>query len=113
MVSLALRSGIEADAILRQLSGIRCPSPLWQNGEMILSCSDAIAKAMRQYVEIRRERGDEPQKIVDFPATGGRSGQDVEDMIASMGRLCPDCSGSLEFGEGCATCHSCGYSKCS
>jgi ribonucleoside-diphosphate reductase alpha chain len=113
MVSLALRSGIEADAILRQLSGIRCPSPLWQNGEMILSCSDAIAKAMRQYVEIRRERGDEPPKIVDFPATGGKTGQDVEDMIASMGRLCPDCSGSLEFAEGCATCHSCGYSKCS
>ena len=113
MVSLALRSGIEADAILRQLSGIRCPSPLWQNGEMILSCSDAIAKAMRQYLDVRRERGDEPPKVVDFPASGGKTGQDVEDMIASMGRLCPDCSGSLEFAEGCATCHSCGYSKCS
>jgi ribonucleoside-diphosphate reductase alpha chain len=113
MVSLALRSGIEADAILRQLSGIRCPSPLWQNGEMILSCSDAIAKAMRQYLDIRRERGDEPPKVVDFPASGGKTGQDVEDMIASMGRLCPDCSGSLEFAEGCATCHCCGSSKCS
>jgi ribonucleoside-diphosphate reductase alpha chain len=112
MVSLALRSGIEADAILRQLSGIRCPSPLWQNGEMILSCSDAIAKAMRQYVEIRQERGDEPPKVVEFPASGRKKNPDMDDLIASMGRMCPDCSGTLEFAEGCATCHSCGFSKC-
>jgi ribonucleoside-diphosphate reductase alpha chain len=112
MVSLALRSGIEVDAILKQLSGIRCPSPLWQNGEMILSCSDAIAKALRQYVEIRRERGDEPPKVVEFP-TGMKKNTDVDDLIASVGRLCPDCSGTLDFAEGCATCHSCGYSKCS
>jgi ribonucleoside-diphosphate reductase alpha chain len=112
MVSLALRSGIEADAILRQLSGIRCPSPLWQNGEMILSCSDAIAKAMRQYVEIRQERGDEPPKVVEFPTAGRKKNPDMDDLITSVGRLCPDCSGTLEFAEGCATCHSCGFSKC-
>jgi ribonucleoside-diphosphate reductase alpha chain len=112
MVSLALRSGIGVDAILKQLSGIRCPSPLWQNGEMILSCSDAIAKALRQYVEIRRERGDEPPKIVEFPS-GSKKGSEADDLISSLGRHCPDCGGTLEFGEGCATCHSCGYSKCS
>ena len=25
---------------------------------------------------------------------------------------CPDCGSTLWFGEGCATCRSCGYSKC-
>jgi ribonucleoside-diphosphate reductase alpha chain len=112
MISLALRSGIEVDAILKQLSGIRCPSPLWQNGEMILSCSDAIGKALRQYEEVRRARGDEPPKVVEFPS-GTRKDPKIDDLIASVGRLCPDCSGTLEFAEGCATCHSCGYSKCS
>jgi ribonucleoside-diphosphate reductase alpha chain len=112
MVSLALRSGIEAEAILKQLMGIRCPSPLWQNGEMILSCSDAIAKALRQYVDIQRERGDEPLKVVEFPA-GTRKSSNMDDLMTSVGKLCPDCSGNLEFAEGCATCHSCGYSKCS
>ncbi|MDF1527200.1 MAG: vitamin B12-dependent ribonucleotide reductase [bacterium] len=112
MVSLALRSGIEVDSILKQLSGIRCPSPLWQNGEMILSCSDAIAKALRQYVDIRSERGDEPLKVVEFPARTRRN-SGTDDLKSSAGKLCPDCSGTLEFAEGCATCHSCGYSKCS
>jgi ribonucleoside-diphosphate reductase alpha chain len=26
---------------------------------------------------------------------------------------CPECSGALVFEEGCETCHTCGYSKCS
>jgi ribonucleoside-diphosphate reductase alpha chain len=112
MVSLALRSGIEVDSILKQLSGIRCPSPLWQNGEMILSCSDAIAKALRQYVDIQGDRGDEGVKVVEFPAES-RKTSNTADLMTSLGKLCPDCSGTLEFAEGCATCHSCGYSKCS
>jgi ribonucleoside-diphosphate reductase alpha chain len=27
--------------------------------------------------------------------------------------ICPECNGKLVFEEGCETCHSCGYSKCS
>jgi ribonucleoside-diphosphate reductase alpha chain len=27
--------------------------------------------------------------------------------------ICPECSGTLVFEEGCETCHDCGYSKCS
>lgn len=27
--------------------------------------------------------------------------------------VCPDCGTTLWFEEGCATCHTCGYSKCS
>ena len=27
--------------------------------------------------------------------------------------ICPECAGKLVFEEGCETCHSCGYSKCS
>ncbi|UCF31998.1 MAG: vitamin B12-dependent ribonucleotide reductase [bacterium] len=114
MVSLALRSGIDVDAVLKQLSGIRCPQPLWQNGEMVLSCSDAIAKALRQYKDVREQEGG-GVKVVELPVPPRRrkTDQSNADLIASLGRLCPDCSGSLEFAEGCATCHACGFSKCS
>ncbi|NOY86070.1 MAG: vitamin B12-dependent ribonucleotide reductase [Deltaproteobacteria bacterium] len=114
MVSLALRSGVEADSIVKQLSGIRCPSPLWQNGEMVLSCSDALAKALRQYKELRNADSPEALKVVDLPVSGRkRHGGDVGNMRASLGSQCPDCGGSLDFAEGCATCHGCGFSKCS
>jgi len=35
--------------------------------------------------------------------------------IADVGEIpeCPDCRNILQFGEGCAVCHFCGYSKCS
>ncbi|HDL52952.1 MAG TPA: TSCPD domain-containing protein, partial [Proteobacteria bacterium] len=114
MVSLALRSGVEADAIVKQLSGIRCPSPLWQNGEMILSCSDALAKALRQYRDLREAAGPETVKVVDLPVPGRKTRRgDADNLQAALGSQCPDCGGSLDFAEGCATCHGCGFSKCS
>ncbi|MDD5136254.1 MAG: vitamin B12-dependent ribonucleotide reductase, partial [Candidatus Omnitrophica bacterium] len=44
LLSLALRSGIETNSIIEQLRGIRCPSPSWEKGGRIFSCSDAIAR---------------------------------------------------------------------
>ncbi len=88
LISLALRSGVEVDAILKQLSGIRCPSPIWQNGRMILSCPDAVAQVINNYVK-----------------AGGT------EMPAMMG-ACPDCGSALEHEGGCLVCRSCGFSKC-
>jgi ribonucleoside-diphosphate reductase alpha chain len=46
MVSLALRSGVSIDSIIKQVKGIRCPSPAWGEGGSILSCPDAIGRAL-------------------------------------------------------------------
>ena len=45
MVSLALRSGVSIDSIIKQVKGIRCPSPAWGEGGSILSCPDAIGRS--------------------------------------------------------------------
>ncbi len=89
LVSLALRSGIRVDSIIKQLRGIRCPTPTWQNGKMVLSCPDAMA----QVLEI--VSGTEPVQI------------------KGMLGVCPDCGDVLAHEEGCLVCHSCGFSKCS
>lgn len=89
LVSLALRSGIRIDAIIKQLKGIRCPTPTWQNGKMVLSCPDAMA----QVLEI--VSGVEPTQ--------------TEGMVG----VCPDCGDVLAHEEGCLICHGCGFSKCS
>jgi ribonucleoside-diphosphate reductase alpha chain len=89
LISLALRSGVKAEAIIKQLAGIRCPSPSWQNGEMVLSCPDAIARVLKYRTDYT------------FAESGSILG------------VCPDCSGVLTHQEGCLVCRSCGYSKCS
>jgi len=88
LISLALRSGVKVESILKQLMGIRCPSPVWQNGQMTLSCSDAIAKVLNEY---------------------SQSG--FTQMIGEMG-ACPDCGASVEHESGCIVCRSCGFSRC-
>jgi len=89
LISLALRSGVKPEAVIRQLIGIRCPSPTWQNGKMVLSCADAIAHVLT--------------RITDT---------DFEDPEAMMG-VCPDCGSVMYHEEGCLNCHACGFSKCS
>jgi len=98
LVSLALRSGLDPDSIIRQLRGIRCPSPSWHNGGPTLSCPDAVAKALEHSVA-----GDE--------GSAGHSPTDKE--LLDMSPECPECGAMLETVEGCAVCRSCGYSHCS
>ena len=89
LISLALRSGVKVEAIVKQLSGIRCPSPIWQNGGMVLSCPDAMSHVITNYTNISTTK-----------------------MPTMMG-ACPDCGGSLEHEGGCLVCRSCGFSRCS
>ncbi|MEM3504616.1 MAG: TSCPD domain-containing protein [Archaeoglobaceae archaeon] len=50
LLSLAFRCGIDSDEILKSLKGIRCCSPFFNNGTQILSCADAIAKVLEQFL---------------------------------------------------------------
>jgi len=110
LLSLALRSGIEPEAIVKQLRGIRCPSPLWQPGGMVLSCSDAVAKALERYSKDRAVARDDD---VGDLASGGAAVQKQNHV--DKGEVCPECPecGSMvEYVEGCVVCRTCGYSRC-
>jgi ribonucleoside-diphosphate reductase alpha chain len=89
LISLALRSGVSLPSILKQISGIRCPSPTWGNGHQVLSCPDAISRVIINYTQSK-----------------------IEDEDRMMGS-CPDCGGQVVHENGCLTCHSCGFSRCS
>ncbi len=89
LISLALRSGINLPSIMKQISGIRCPSPTWGNGQQVLSCPDAICRVISNYTQAKVEEDDQV-----------------------MGS-CPDCGGQVVHENGCLTCHSCGFSRCS
>jgi ribonucleoside-diphosphate reductase alpha chain len=97
LVSLALRSNIEPEAIINQLKGITCHQQTWSSGGKITSCSDAIAKALERYTK----KGDK--------ANGNGGNGHGETMLIGA---CPECGGAVEHEGGCAVCHSCGFTKC-
>ncbi len=49
-ISAGLRSGVSVDVYVRQLSDIRCPSPGVEDGVIVLSCADAVAKALAENI---------------------------------------------------------------
>jgi ribonucleoside-diphosphate reductase alpha chain len=98
LVSLALRSNIEPEAIINQLKGITCHQQTWANGGKITSCSDAIAKALEKYTEKGNKAG----------GSGHGNGHSETMLIGA----CPECGGAVEHEGGCAVCHCCGFTKC-
>jgi len=94
LVSLAFRSNIEFDEVVKQLKGISCHSPAWYDGGRILSCSDAIARSLERYHE------------------KGRKGNGDELNVIMLMGACPECGGAIEHEGGCAVCHNCGFTKC-
>ena len=105
LTSLALRSGIDVDSIVKHLRGIRCPSIAWEQGHAILSCGDAIASVLEKYIkEETTSNPDRPRSLI-------KSGKNPE-MVKSWAGQCPDCGGSLIYQEGCNICLNCGFTKC-
>jgi len=107
LISLALRSGIDPESIVDQLRGIRCPNPIWQDGDKILSCADAIAKAIEKYLSMRKE---EKKEIVVEEKMEEKSEEEPKTNLDIP--LCPECGTPMISVEGCFTCPKCGYSKC-
>ncbi len=98
LISLGLRAEIEPDEIVKQLKGISCHQPEWYEGGRVLSCSDAIAKAIEKYAH-HHEKGD------------NGNGKSKSGTVMQIG-ACPECGGTVEHEGGCAVCHSCGFTKC-
>lgn len=46
LISLSLRSGVPVSEVIDQLRGLRCPSPIWGDGQVIYSCMDGISKGI-------------------------------------------------------------------
>lgn len=91
LISLALRSGIDVDDIIDQLRGIGGATQVYQNGGLVKSMPDAIAKVLHMHF--------------------GNSEKQKADNDLGV-EICPECHGKLEYSSGCVLCPSCGYSQC-
>jgi ribonucleoside-diphosphate reductase alpha chain len=106
LISLAMQTGIRTEQIVAQLEGIRCPAPCWQPEGLVLSCPDAIAKA------IKKKIGASSEEVVQDVATLSEFMNGKKKPKGNVVGVCPDCSGPLIHEEGCSKCHNCGFSKC-
>ncbi|NOX25558.1 MAG: vitamin B12-dependent ribonucleotide reductase [Deltaproteobacteria bacterium] len=95
LVSMAWRSGLSPEPIIKQLIGISCHKPAGFGDNKVLSCADAIAQAIRQHME----------------GQNGLKNDSLASETMAFG-ACPECGGAIEYEGGCCVCHSCGYSEC-
>jgi ribonucleoside-diphosphate reductase alpha chain len=129
LVSIALRSGMDAESIIEQLKGIRCASTIRQRGMKVLSCPDAIGRLIEKVMKHQNGNGNKNETLQSDPGPAhgaiqrptARHTDVVENLSggAEKGKRnyhdeskCPECGEPLEHEGGCKMCRSCGYSKC-
>jgi ribonucleoside-diphosphate reductase alpha chain len=88
LISLALRSGVEADEVIQQLKGIGGSEPIFTEGGLIQSIPDAIAKVLEKHF--------------------GEVQASAKDFYTVRCKIC----GALLPDEKCPVCPNCGWSKC-
>ncbi|MBD3278931.1 MAG: adenosylcobalamin-dependent ribonucleoside-diphosphate reductase, partial [Candidatus Aegiribacteria sp.] len=124
LVSLALRSNVASEAIVKELKGISCHRVVWQGGNRIMSCADAIGQTIEWYLSERLETDDiestetiqsiEPvlEEPVNNEVEPGRTATETE-ILDNLAGACPMCGGPLKYESGCVSCAlNCGYSEC-
>jgi ribonucleoside-diphosphate reductase alpha chain len=112
LVSIALRSGIDARRVVDELKGIRCPSTIRLNGMKCTSCPDAIARVIEKVLSMQGEDGQAQARQPDAPAGRARPEDPPGAPVAGFIRFCPECGAPVEHEGGCVTCRQCGFSKC-
>ena len=119
LISFSLRSGSGVKDIIKQVKGISCHSIAWAKGGKILSCADAIAKALEISIIQKKVPHAVPQSAPEpapQPMATVTLGGDVTQTVSKSESLrkgaCPDCGGILSYEEGCMRCYTCGYSEC-
>ncbi|KKU21731.1 MAG: Ribonucleoside-diphosphate reductase [Candidatus Nomurabacteria bacterium GW2011_GWA1_46_11] len=118
LISLALRSNINARYIVDHLKGIRGPMVTMTAKGTILSLPDAIAKILEEHINggegvdfdgevVMATVEDEAQMLSQGGTNAARS-------VADYGYMpeCPECGGQIVMSEGCIECKSCGFSRC-
>ena len=103
LLSLCFRSEVSYDEVIKQLINVRCNKPCGFGDKSVLSCPDAVAKALKTYLEDKMTQEKNESVKIDLP----------KEKHIENGGLCPECGSDLQFIEGCKKCLSCGYSACS
>ena len=115
IISTAIRAGVDENIIREKLNRISCPACKGKNVDA-KSCPAAIALAMKELGPPESCWDD----LMDWDAIDDEPEVAKPDLKESKHTeptssqvVCPDCGMALTPAEGCWTCISCGFSRCS
>jgi ribonucleoside-diphosphate reductase alpha chain len=120
LISLALRSGIPIREIHRQLRGISSDRVIGLGANKVMSVPDGVGIALERWMQDQQGVQQEllpgvsgaPAPVEAALVTRGGEQMVFAGTEETMLGACPDCGSQLEYAEGCAKCHVCGYSEC-
>jgi ribonucleoside-diphosphate reductase alpha chain len=125
LISLALRSGIPLNSIHRQLRGISSDRAVGLGPNKVLSVPDAVGSALEEWMRFKQGVQQDllmttaenaiPMPRATTPLQIGAVQPQFDLSTAGSAAqygACQDCGSQLEFAEGCAKCHVCGFSEC-
>lgn len=113
LISLALRTGIKPEFIVRQLKGISCHMKFGFGARTVHSCADAVGKALEEAINHPVEFNVIRHDALTVDSILENMNKNNEGKHHVSNGACPECGGPIEHVEGCNVCHSCGYSHCS
>ena len=111
MISAVFRRGGDVAFVVEELKAVFDPrGGQWMEGRYVPSLLAAIGGVIeRHMIDIGFVKAGGTGVLSDAEMAGASTGAERKEV-----RYCPRCSQpSLVFQEGCHTCRSCGYSKCS
>ena len=121
LVTLLFRAGISIEILVKQLQGISCHQPFGHGGGKVLSCADAVGKALhlhaRKEAKITEQLSEEGKEVKsDEIAPPAEQISAIAENLQKSGRglaqgACPECGSSVLFEEGCKKC-LCGWTEC-
>ena len=111
LISLVLRSGIDPQEIVSELKGISGPTPVWEDGELVLSTPDAIGRALDRYLRRRNDGVSAFTQNFVEPAANSTGSPTIAGTV-SKSVTCPECGSTVVHESNCLTCKHCGWSKC-
>ncbi|WP_309492462.1 vitamin B12-dependent ribonucleotide reductase [Candidatus Hecatella orcuttiae] len=104
--STILRSGIDPWEVVKHYKGISCDRPFRLGRNKVLSCADALGKALEKYLMEKSSSKEVKSLPETVPPWEG------ETTRAANG-ACPECGSPVVWVEGCRKCISnCGWSEC-
>jgi ribonucleoside-diphosphate reductase alpha chain len=122
LITLLLRAKTPMDILIKQLRGISCHQPEGLGARRVLSCADALGKALQLYAKADAKLLTPPTGVAQAMAMAvgciedrlaGTTAGPVIDMVKVVPAqgACPECGGQVIFQEGCRKC-LCGWTEC-